>query len=74
MDCSSCDCEPCGGSEATRELWPVRHNFRGLDESAAEEGRVVFIDGESKGVDGRDEERSFGPIVARKRLDLEQRL
>lgn len=51
-------------------LCPVRLNFRGLDESAAEEGRMVAGAGDSMGVVGRDEERSFGAIAARKRARI----
>lgn len=51
-------------------LWPVRLNFRGLDDSAAEEGRTVAGAGDSTGVDGRDEERSFRAIAARKRARI----
>lgn len=49
---------------------PVRLNFRGLDDSAAEEGRTVVGAGDSTGVDGRDEERSFRAIAARKRARI----
>lgn len=53
---------------------PVFRNFRGLDDSAAEDGRAVVVAGGSKGVEGRDEERSFGPIAAGKGLELKRRL
>lgn len=51
-------------------LCPVRLNFRGLDDSAADEGRIEVGAGDSTGVDGRDEERSFRAIAARKRARI----
>lgn len=44
----------------------MRRNFLGLETSATEEGRVVAAAGDSKGVDGRDEERSFRAIAVQR--------